>query len=361
MALTAAPEDQALLLDLQALDTKLAQLAHRASTLPEAGVVTELTAGREALQRRLVEQTGAVEDARLELRRTESDVEVVDARIMRDRDRLQSSSSVKDIQAFEQELAALAVRKSDLEDIELAVMETVEARDAELAATRAELAELDERIAAAIAARDAALEVLAADRRHAEANRATVAGKVPADLLALYEKQRARYGVGVLRAGGEAAIDDQVAVVRVVRLAVFGRAQGRVGAQIPEEGQVGAPGEGDHLNRERAPLKQVGDALGVICDDDEALACAGDHLLPQQRAAEALDELKGWIDLVRAVDAEVKLGVIFQVRGRDPKLLAGCGGALRGGDADDVGQASFAERGSEVIEEVGDRAPGAEP
>jgi len=207
MALTAAPEDQALLLDLQALDTKLAQLAHRASTLPEAGVVTELTAGREALQRRLVEQRGAVEDARLELRRTESDVEVVDARIMRDRDRLQSSSSVKDIQAFEQELAALAVRKSDLEDIELAVMETVEARDAELAATRAELAELDERIAAAIAARDAALEVLAADRRHAEANRATVAGKVPADLLALYEKQRARYGVGasLLRAGVSSA------------------------------------------------------------------------------------------------------------------------------------------------------------
>ena len=88
MALTAAPEDQALLLDLQALDTKLQQLAHRASTLPEASVVTELTAAREAIQRRAIEQTGAAEDAKLELRRTESDVEVVDARIARYRERL---------------------------------------------------------------------------------------------------------------------------------------------------------------------------------------------------------------------------------------------------------------------------------
>lgn len=207
MALKAAPEDQALLLDLQALDTKLQQLAHRTSTLPEVAVVAELTAAREAVQRRVIEQTGAWEDAKLELRRTESDVEVVDARIRRDRERLQSSSSVKDIQAFEQELAALANRKSDLEDIELAVMETVEAREAELSATRAELAELDERIGAAIAARDAALETLTADRRHAEANRGTVAGKVPAELLALYEKQRERYGVGasLLRGGVSSA------------------------------------------------------------------------------------------------------------------------------------------------------------
>ena len=38
MALKASPEDQALLLDLQALDTKLQQLAHRA--VDPAGVAT---------------------------------------------------------------------------------------------------------------------------------------------------------------------------------------------------------------------------------------------------------------------------------------------------------------------------------
>ncbi len=203
MALKAAPADQALLLDLQALDTKLQQLARRVEKLPEREVVDALTLQRGELERTRGEQLGAAEDARLELRRTEADVEVVDARIARDAERLQASTSVKDVQALEQELASLAKRKSDLEDIELAVMETVEEREAVLAATDAELATLAEALVAASTARDEALRVLQGEREHAAANRQTVAAKVPADLLALYEKQRDRYGIGAshLRAG----------------------------------------------------------------------------------------------------------------------------------------------------------------
>lgn len=203
MALTAAPEDQALLLELQAFDTKLQQLARRAEKLPERTVVDELSTRRGALERTRAEQFGAVEDARLELTRTESDVEVVQARIARDSERLASSSSVKDVQALEQELAALAKRRGDLEDIQLAVMETLEEREGELAATDAELSALAAELESATAARDEALAAIEAERVHAAANRATVAGKVPSDLLALYEKQRERYGVGAshLRAG----------------------------------------------------------------------------------------------------------------------------------------------------------------
>jgi len=203
MGLKAAPEDQALLLELQALDTKLQQLARRADKLPEREVVDALTAQRAALERSRGEQFGAVEDARLELTRTEADVEVVQARITRDSDRLASSSSVKDVQALEQELTALAKRKSDLEDIELAVMETVEEREGALAATDAELATLVTAITEATTARDEALAVIDAERTHAVADRGTVAGKVPSELLALYDKQRERYGAGAshLRAG----------------------------------------------------------------------------------------------------------------------------------------------------------------
>jgi predicted nucleic acid-binding Zn-ribbon protein len=203
MALKAAPEDQALLLDLQALDTKLQQLGHKASHLPEVGAVAGLVAERDALQRVLAEQSGVWEDARLELGRVESDVAVVEARAARDTERLQATSSVKDVQALEQELAALAKRQSDLEDIELAVMETVEAREAELAATRAQLDDLEARTAEAIAARDAAIGAIDGERQHVAANRSTIAAKVPAELLALYEKQRERYGVGAshLRGG----------------------------------------------------------------------------------------------------------------------------------------------------------------
>lgn len=203
MGLKAAPEDQALLLDLQALDTKLQQLARRAEKLPERETVDALSGRRAELERTRAEQFGAVEDARLELKRTEADVEVVDARIARDAERLQTSSSPKDVAALEQELEALGRRKSDLEDIQLAVMETLEERESTLAATDAELATLVASVTDATAARDAALAEIEAERVHAAANRQTVAAKVPTDLLALYDKQRERYGVGAshLRAG----------------------------------------------------------------------------------------------------------------------------------------------------------------
>lgn len=221
MAVKADPADQALLLDLQALDTKLQQLGHRASTLPEAAALSALITERDELQRTVAEQLGAWEDAQAELKRTEADVAVVEARIARDSERLQASSSVKDVAALEQELAALAKRKNDLEDIELAVMETNEERETALSTSRAALAELDGRIAEATAARDAALAGIDAERQHAEANRATIAQKVPADLLALYEKQRSRYGVGasllqggVSLASGVALNSSDMAVVR---------------------------------------------------------------------------------------------------------------------------------------------------
>lgn len=203
MALKASPDDQALLLDLQAFDTRLSQLDHRAKSLPELATLGQLAARRDALRLILNEQSGALEDVALELSRLESDVEVVDARIKRDKERLQGSSSVKDVAALEQELAALAKRLGDLEEIELTVMERVEEQQAAVDATRQQLHTLGAEIADVEAARDASLASVAAERTVAAAGRRTIEAKVPADLLALYEKQRARYGTGAshLRGG----------------------------------------------------------------------------------------------------------------------------------------------------------------
>jgi uncharacterized protein len=203
MALKAAPADQALLLELQDLDSTLQRLTGRAAKLPEEAALTAIAAERDALRATAAEQTGTLEDARLELTRTQTDVEVVDARIARDQTRLEGSTSVKDIEGLQQELTALAKRKSDLEDIELAVMETVEERETALAATRAELDGLDDRTSAATAARDEAAAAIATEREQASIARDALAGRVPADLLDLYEKQRGRYGIGasLLRGG----------------------------------------------------------------------------------------------------------------------------------------------------------------
>ncbi len=196
MALTASPDAQRLLLDVQALDTTLQQLAHRERTLPERATVDELVAEAEVMREFVVQRRGELEDARIELGRVESDVQLVEARISRDDGRLQQSSSVKDIQGLEHELGSLRARLGDLEEIELSVMEKVETLENELASAPAALDAHPATVAAAAAARDAALGAIVAERASAQQQRDAVISQVPADLLALYEKQRERYGVG---------------------------------------------------------------------------------------------------------------------------------------------------------------------
>ena len=207
MGLKAAPEDQALLLELQDFDTRLQQLDHRLRTLPETAVLAGLATESEAARRELVERTGTLEDAQAELGRVESDVALVEARIERDRGRLQATSSVKDVQALEQELAALARRRDELEEIELVVMQKVEDLEGAVAQARAALAELDARVAETTSAREEAVATIERERADVATDRQTVANRVPAELLALYEKQRARYGVGAshLRGGVSSA------------------------------------------------------------------------------------------------------------------------------------------------------------
>jgi predicted nucleic acid-binding Zn-ribbon protein len=207
MALKASPAEQALLLELQTFDTKVSQAAHRAKVLSEHVVLKQLDLERAAIAVTLAEQNGILEDAEIELRRIESDVTVVEARIKRDEERLQVTSSVKDVQALEQELAALRKRQSDLEEIELTVMERVEEQAAVVRRIDEQMAELQSRVTVIQAERDVELGAVATERANAEANRAAIAEKVPADLLALYEKQRLRYGLGAshLRGGVSSA------------------------------------------------------------------------------------------------------------------------------------------------------------
>lgn len=221
MALTAPPETQALLLDLQQLDTKLAQLDHRAKSLPELAELAQLTKQADEVRRTLAEQTGVLDDINAELKRTESDVEVVEARIKRDGERLQASSSVKDVAGLEHEIAALQKRLNDLEEIELVVMERAEEQQSAVNQTKAEHEALLARIAQAEGARDAALTEISAERETTAASRSALESRIPEDLLALYEKQRARYGWGasllqggVSSASGVKLNESDMAVIR---------------------------------------------------------------------------------------------------------------------------------------------------
>lgn len=199
----ASPADQKTLLTLQSIDTGVRRTAHRASNLPDVARIAQLQAEIETVRLRRLERVGVRDDAQTELGRIESDVAVVAARLKRDADRLQSSTSVKDVEALQSEIASLQNRQNNLEEIQLNVMERVETADEAVAQVDAERAGLQELLDEVVAKRDAQLVELEAERARLTADRESLAPGIPADLLALYDQRRARGGIGaaLFRAG----------------------------------------------------------------------------------------------------------------------------------------------------------------
>jgi uncharacterized protein len=192
---TAPAADQLRLLDVQALDTRLAQLDHRRRGLPEHAEVAELGTRHDLLRDRLVAARTVADDIARELAKAERDVDQVRQRAARDNARLESGlGSARDLQALQSELASLARRQSALEDVQIEVMERLEAAETEAAALEAELAEVSARRDDAVARRDAAVAAVDADAAQVRQEREQAAAGVGAALLALYEKVRTQHG-----------------------------------------------------------------------------------------------------------------------------------------------------------------------
>lgn len=123
-------------------------------------------------------------------------------RAARDQQRLDSGAvtSPKDLESLQREIASLAKRQGDLEDVVLEVMERRES-------AQERVTELSDRVSAvqaktddATARRDAATKELDEEAATVTKERELVAGSVPADLLKLYDKLRVQQGgVGAAR------------------------------------------------------------------------------------------------------------------------------------------------------------------
>lgn len=194
----AAVADQLKLLELQALDTKLAQLAHRARTVAASPKIAEAESQSSASRSELVEIDTAIEDTQRELKRSENDVEVVATRIERDQKRLDSGSGTsKDLTALQSELGSLGKRRSDLEDVELEVMERMEALNARRLEHQQAAESLTARLGELSEQRDAELAGIKAEESSIEHERTDMAGGIDPALVATYDKIRANHnGVG---------------------------------------------------------------------------------------------------------------------------------------------------------------------
>lgn len=200
--ITAPPATQARLLDLQRIDDELTRIAQHRRRLQQATDLAVIESERTALRRVAADHRGELEDLRARIARLEADVRTVEQRLERDRGRLATTSSPKDANGLEQEIGSLRRRRDALEDDELMLMEQVESVEAAAAEGSAALAAVDDRLAALRTDRDDALAGLEAQQRDATGRRTALVAELPAALVALYDRQRTRYGVGAARLVG---------------------------------------------------------------------------------------------------------------------------------------------------------------
>jgi len=203
MALSAAPEKQALLLDLAQCDVALSRARAQRAGLADSLHIPTLVLAVEEIKSRRHDVFIELEGVRSELARSEADVQVVEARMAKDTERLAHTASAKDAQGLEHELESLAKRRSDLEDIELAIMEKADALEHALAGIDAELSTAELALTEAKNLETSETLRLEGEMRTLNETRSGVVSQLPDDLYALYERQRERYGHGAshLRAG----------------------------------------------------------------------------------------------------------------------------------------------------------------
>jgi len=200
--LNAAPADQIRLLDVQSLDVRLQQLAHKRRSLPEHAEIESLNKDLTQLRDLLVAATTEESDCAREQTKAEQDVDQVRQRAARDQKRLDSGavSSPKDLENLQREITSLAKRQGDLEDVVLEVMERRESAQERVAELTERVSSVQSKIDGATARRDASFEQLDGETATVTKERSVIAGTIPADLLKLYDKLREQQGgVGAAR------------------------------------------------------------------------------------------------------------------------------------------------------------------
>lgn len=191
------------LLELAAIDTSLGQFSHQRASAPElselAALATQIAdAGATVAQ---LEQEQAGVDA--EIAALEREIDATRTKIGRDQARMDAGAAAKELEQLGHEVVTLRARQTELEDAELEVMERQEDVASRLAAATTVRADLLVNEADTAKRRDERFADINAAVSDAKVGRELLAAEISDDLLSLYEKIRARGGVGaaLLRAG----------------------------------------------------------------------------------------------------------------------------------------------------------------
>jgi uncharacterized protein len=203
--MNADPQAQRRLLDLQAIDTALAQLAHKRRNLPEHAELDRLARSLSTMEDDRIRAQVAVDDLDRDIARLEKDVDQVRVRAAKDQSRLDvGTGPARELEALQHELATLSRRKNELEDAELELMEQREEAAGVLSQVEQRLTAVREQRAEVERRRNDALSGIGKDEEFRMSARAPLVADLPGELVALYERIREQtggIGAALLRSG----------------------------------------------------------------------------------------------------------------------------------------------------------------
>lgn len=197
----ASEAQQADLLSLANLDHEISRSKAAIKNLSSGAQFAEMREAQRDLAAKLINARNALDTVELELKRSETDLELVEQRIAKDIARLNTTHNSKDAQGIQSELESLKRRKSDLEDIELAILEQKEQTSAAYATVASDKSIVDEELSVAEARNESEIMKLRSGLDLLTNDRAQQAARVSTELMELYEKKASR-GVPVGRLSG---------------------------------------------------------------------------------------------------------------------------------------------------------------
>jgi uncharacterized protein len=188
----ATPGQQQVLLKINELELELRRSKRSLAELESGSILRDLQDELRSSSEVMLAAQARYENFAVDIARILTDLEMVDARIKRDENRLATSTVPKDIAGVQSELAALEARKSLLETSELELLEARDAAGFEVSEAKAVRAELAEKIASIESSVATELTKLQSSVSIVEEQIRTTRANVAAELLAAFDKKASR-------------------------------------------------------------------------------------------------------------------------------------------------------------------------
>jgi predicted nucleic acid-binding Zn-ribbon protein len=186
------------LVDLQELEIATEKLKIQMTDLASGKSLEDLRDQILALTAQMAAARSKVEELERDQRRALEDLRLVEERIKRDREKLSKTAVSRDALGIQHELETLSKRKSELEDAEIFILEQLEVSGQELTELQNSKVSLEQKFQTQKSQMQSDLEQMKSRLRSDLENAAALRSELPVELLAVFDKRRAR-GIAVGR------------------------------------------------------------------------------------------------------------------------------------------------------------------